>query len=196
MSWAPAKYGCFNVNFKTTKVPCSTVSDRSKKTKRKKKTLTMMMFTQVSPIFVFKQTFPLQSSSSFLLSSCQTSGHAPPAPRLHLWLTPQSTTLWLCFCLSEKTTLAKASDLPDLGERADPVDQALETLLWRPSLHSPFFPPPAAPWCLHFLTWPSKVAPQLVASHLLVCLRLTHQHYVFNPSPDAHNSLLSIPNLL
>lgn len=120
---------------------------------------------------------------------------APP-PRLHLWLTPQSTTLWLCFCLSEKTTLAKASDLPDLGERADPVDQALETLLWRPSLHSPFFPPPAAPWCLHFLTWPSKVAPQLVASHLLVCLRLTHQHYVFNPSPDAHNSLLSIPNLL
>ena len=54
--------------------------------------------------------------------------------------------------LSEKTTLAKASDLPDLGERADPVDQALETLLWRPSLHSPFFPPPAAPWCLHFLT--------------------------------------------
>lgn len=109
------------------------------------------MFTQVSPVFVFQQTFPLQSSHSFLLSSCQTSG-LRPQPSSLVDSSAHNTLVELY--PSVKTALAKASALPDLGEGADPVDQALETPLWRPSPHSPFFPPPAAPplsWCLHFL---------------------------------------------
>lgn len=174
---------CESQNYKGTVQYCKW---QKQKKKRKKKPLVITMSTQVFPMFVFEQTFPLQSSSSFLLSSCQTSGHCP-----------HSSSLVDCSAHNTLVVLLSVSeDCPRQGVRPAwlrgrswSCGPSSRNTSVAPQSPQSFLPSSSCafslPCCLHFLIWPSKVAPQLVASHLLVCLHLTHQHYVVNPSPDA-----------